>query len=65
MDLDLIKWLNMVWGALEEQDSSKRSDMLVNANSFLEQTRGLQGAAVHADLAVHRSAAVAAFVPPA
>jgi hypothetical protein len=41
MDLDLIKWLNMVWGALEEPDSDKRANLLVNANSFLEQTRSL------------------------
>jgi len=39
MDLELVKWLNMVWGALEEQDSDKRADMLTDANSFLEQTR--------------------------
>jgi len=39
MDLELVKWLNMVWGALEEQDSDKRSDLLNDAHSFLEQTR--------------------------
>ena len=39
MDLELVKWLNMVWGALEEQDSEKRSDLLNHAHSFLEQTR--------------------------
>ncbi|MGH9512447.1 MAG: hypothetical protein ACRD2U_09965 [Terriglobales bacterium] len=40
MDQELVKWLNMVWGALEEQDSDKRAEMLVYANAFLEQTRG-------------------------
>lgn len=39
MDLELVKWLNMVWGALEEQDSEKRSDLLNHAHSFLEETR--------------------------
>jgi hypothetical protein len=39
MDLELVKWLNMVWGALEEQDSDKRSDLLSDAHCFLEQTR--------------------------
>jgi hypothetical protein len=39
MELNLIKWLNMVWGALEEQDADKRADLLTHANSFLEQTR--------------------------
>ncbi len=41
MDLELVKWLNMIWGALEEQDSGKRSDLLNHAHSFLEQTRAL------------------------
>ena len=41
MDHDLIRWLNMVWGALEEPDSDKRASLLVNANSFLEQKRNL------------------------
>ncbi len=39
MDMNLIKWLNMVWGALEEQDTDKRADLLTSANSYLEQTR--------------------------
>jgi hypothetical protein len=41
MDLELMEWLNMIWGALEEQDSDKRSDLLNHAHSFLEQTRTL------------------------
>jgi hypothetical protein len=41
MDLELVEWLNMIWGALEEQDSDKRSDLLNHAHSFLEQTRTL------------------------
>lgn len=41
MDLELIEWLNLVYGALEESDSERRADMLVHANSFLEQTRSL------------------------
>jgi hypothetical protein len=39
MDIELVKWLNMIWGALEEQESDKRSDLLNHAHSFLEQTR--------------------------
>lgn len=42
MDADLIKWLNMVWGALAEEDSDKRVHMLDYAHSFLEQRRELQ-----------------------
>jgi hypothetical protein len=41
MDLELVKWLNMIWGALEEQDVEKRSDLLNHAHSFLEQSRVL------------------------
>jgi hypothetical protein len=41
MDLELMEWLNMIWGALEEEDSDKRSDLLNHAHSFLEQTRTL------------------------
>ena len=41
MDMELVKWLNMIWGALEEQDVDKRSDLLNHAHSFLEQTRVL------------------------
>lgn len=41
MDIELMEWLNMIWGALEEQDSDKRSDLLNHAHSFLEQTRSL------------------------
>ena len=51
MDLELIEWLNMVYGALEEADSEKRADMLVHANTFLEQTHSLASATaeVHGD----------------
>ncbi len=51
MDLELIEWLNMVYGALEEADSEKRADMLVHANTFLEQTQSLASATaeVHGD----------------
>lgn len=41
MDLELVKWLNMIWGALEEQDVDKRSDLLSHAHSFLEHSRVL------------------------
>ncbi len=41
MDSELIEWLNMVYGALEEADSEKRADMLIHANSFLELSRNL------------------------
>lgn len=41
MDLELVKWLNMIWGALEEEDIDKRSDLLNHAHSFLEQSRVL------------------------
>lgn len=41
MDTELIEWLNMVYGALEEADSEKRADMLVHANYFREQSRNL------------------------
>jgi hypothetical protein len=39
MDTDLLKWLDMVWSALDEQDPQKRVILLDNANSFLEQHR--------------------------
>jgi hypothetical protein len=39
MDVDLMKWLDMVWIALGEQDSEKRVHLLDDANSFLEQRR--------------------------
>jgi len=39
MDQELMEWLNMVWGALDEQDADKRQNLLHHANTFLEQTR--------------------------
>ncbi|HEV7219291.1 MAG: hypothetical protein ACHP8A_10185 [Terriglobales bacterium] len=51
MDLELIEWLNMVYGALEEADSDKRADLLIHANSYLEQARSLTPATaeIHGD----------------
>jgi len=51
MDHELIEWLNMVYGALEEGDTDKRADMLVHANSYLEQARSLTPATaeIHGD----------------
>lgn len=39
INTDLMKWLNMVWSALDEPNSSKRIHLLEDANSFLEQLR--------------------------
>jgi hypothetical protein len=43
MDAELINWLNLVWGALDEEEPAKREHLLNNANSFLEQTRQVAG----------------------
>ena len=39
MESDLMKWLDMVWNALEEPDDSKRVQLLDDANCFLEKKR--------------------------
>lgn len=33
---DLTRWLEMVWGALSEQDALKRDDLLRAADVFLQ-----------------------------
>jgi hypothetical protein len=35
-NLDLAKWLEMVWEALSEQDDVKRDDLLQAAEEFLQ-----------------------------
>jgi hypothetical protein len=35
-NLDLAKWLEMVWQALSEQDDVKRDDLLQAAEEFLQ-----------------------------
>jgi hypothetical protein len=35
-NLDLTKWLEMVWGALKEQDELKRDHLLHAADAFLQ-----------------------------
>jgi hypothetical protein len=35
-NLDLAKWLEMVWEALSEQDDMKRDDLLQAAEEFLQ-----------------------------
>jgi hypothetical protein len=35
-NLELTKWLQLVWDALAEQDEVKRNDMLQNAAVFLK-----------------------------
>ena len=35
-NLDLTKWLEMVWGALDEQDELKRDRLLHAADMFLQ-----------------------------
>lgn len=38
-----MKWLDMVWDALSEQDSDKRIHMLDDANCFLARCREAAG----------------------
>jgi hypothetical protein len=35
-NLDLAKWLELVWAALSEQDDVKRDDLLQAAEEFLQ-----------------------------
>jgi hypothetical protein len=44
-NLDLTKWLEMVWAALKEQDERKRDHLLHAADAFLQNDNQLPDSA--------------------